>query len=81
MKITVFWDVVPCSFIDVSEVLSASIIIALMMEAVSTPEMSVNFYTMNQTVLFAYITNLRVEGKQMHILCKPQTLPTEELRQ
>jgi hypothetical protein len=50
MKVTVFWDVVPCSpvkFTDVSEVLAASImkvIIALMKEAGSTSEMSVNFY-------------------------------------
>jgi hypothetical protein len=48
---TVFWDVVPCSLveIDVSEVLTASIItIALMMEAVSTPETLVNFYHTTQ---------------------------------
>jgi hypothetical protein len=28
-------------------------------------------------VRFAYITSLRVEGKQTHILCKPKTLGTE----
>jgi hypothetical protein len=35
----------------------------------------------DQTVHFAYVTSSRVEGKQTHILCKPKTLPTEELRQ
>jgi hypothetical protein len=47
MKTTVFWDVAPCSlenFTEVSDVLAASIIIARMMEAASTSEMSVNFY-------------------------------------
>jgi hypothetical protein len=29
----------------------------------------------DQTVLFALVTSLRVEGKQTHILCKPKTLP------
>jgi hypothetical protein len=45
LKMTVFWNVAPCSLIetDISEVLTASII-TLMMEAVSTSEMSVNFY-------------------------------------
>jgi hypothetical protein len=32
-------------------------------------------------VRFAYVASLRVEGKQTHILCKPKTLPTQELRQ
>jgi hypothetical protein len=43
----VFWDVTPCSLVemtDVSEVLTFSIIIALLMEAVSTSETSVTFY-------------------------------------
>jgi hypothetical protein len=49
MKSTVFWDVAPCSLVEVteiSEVLTASINreIAVMMEAVSTSETSVNFY-------------------------------------
>jgi hypothetical protein len=35
MKMTVFWDVRPCSLIEV---------IVLMMETVSTSETSVNFY-------------------------------------
>jgi hypothetical protein len=44
MKMAVFWVVAPCSLvIDVSEVLAASLI-ALMMEAASTSETSVNFY-------------------------------------
>jgi hypothetical protein len=52
MKMTVFWDVAPCSLVEVSEVLAASIIrarvseeflsrsllIALMMEAASISE-------------------------------------------
>jgi hypothetical protein len=43
---TVFWDVVPCSLIEIdlrAEMLSASII-GTMMEAVTTFETSVNFY-------------------------------------
>jgi hypothetical protein len=49
MKIVLLWDVTPCSvtFTDVSEVLSASIIralIAVMMEVVTTSETSTNFY-------------------------------------
>jgi hypothetical protein len=44
----VLWVVAPCSLVeDVSEVLAASIItalIALMIEAASTSETSVNFY-------------------------------------
>jgi hypothetical protein len=41
MKMAVFWAVAPCSLAevtDVSEVLTASIIIALMIESVSTSE-------------------------------------------
>jgi hypothetical protein len=49
MKFTVFWDVAPCSLVEIYrllEVLAASIFraIALMMEAVSIFETSVNFY-------------------------------------
>jgi hypothetical protein len=61
MKMTVFWDIVPYSLVEVYrrwEVLAASIIratravshvilellIAVMMEAVSTSETSLNFY-------------------------------------
>jgi hypothetical protein len=33
------------------------------MVAVSTPEMSVSFYTMDQSMLFSYISSLWVEGK------------------
>jgi hypothetical protein len=32
-------------------------------------------------VRFAYVASLRVEGKETHILCKPKTLPTQEMRQ
>jgi hypothetical protein len=42
MKMIVFWGV--ATLADVSEVLTASIIEALMMEAVSTSETTVNFY-------------------------------------
>jgi hypothetical protein len=44
MKMAVSWGVAPCT--SVSEVLAASIylFIALMMEAASTSETSVNFY-------------------------------------
>jgi hypothetical protein len=38
MKMTVFWDVVPCSLVEVYWV------IALMMEAASASEILVNFY-------------------------------------
>jgi hypothetical protein len=34
-KMAVFWDVAPCNLTNVSELLKASIIIALMMETVS----------------------------------------------
>jgi hypothetical protein len=44
MKMAVFWVEAPCSLVEVSEVLAASIIIALMMEAVRTSETLVNFY-------------------------------------
>jgi hypothetical protein len=37
--------------------------------------------TRDQTVRFAYVTSLWVERKQTRILCTPQTLPTQELRQ
>jgi hypothetical protein len=50
MKITAFWDIVPCSIeqlTSVSEVLTASIF-TLMMEAVNTSEMSVNLYETTQ---------------------------------
>jgi hypothetical protein len=43
MEMTVFWNVALCSLVDVSEVLAASIIRA-MMEAASTSETSINFY-------------------------------------
>jgi hypothetical protein len=52
MKIIVFWVVAPCSLFEVPEVSNmhaASIIpIALMMEAASTSETSVNFYQTTQ---------------------------------
>jgi hypothetical protein len=35
----------------------------------------------DQTVSLAYVTSLRVEGKQTHILCKSKTLSTQEMRQ
>jgi hypothetical protein len=52
MKTAVFWDVAPCSLVDiddVSEVLAVSIIrvmslVALVIETVSTSETSVNIY-------------------------------------
>jgi hypothetical protein len=34
-----------------------------------------------ESVRFAYVTCLRVEGKQIHILRERKTLPTQELRQ
>jgi hypothetical protein len=43
MKITVFWDVAPCSLVEV--IIRA---IALMMDAASTSETSVNFYQTTQ---------------------------------
>jgi hypothetical protein len=44
MKFRVFWDVVTLQLTDVSEVRTASIIIALMLAAVRTSETSVNLY-------------------------------------
>jgi hypothetical protein len=47
MKMTVYWDVAPYSLVertDISEVLTASIIITVTIEAVSTPEMLIHFY-------------------------------------
>jgi hypothetical protein len=34
-----------------------------------------------ESVRFVYVTNLRVEGKQTHILCETKTLSTQEMRQ
>jgi hypothetical protein len=48
LKKTAFWDIVPCNLgevDDVSEVLAASIIIALIMQIVRTSETSVYFET------------------------------------
>jgi hypothetical protein len=39
------------------------------------------YCTQHQTVCFAYITSLWIEGKQMYVLCKPKTLSTQEMRQ
>jgi hypothetical protein len=36
--------------------------------------------TWEQSMRFAYVTSLLVEGKQTYILCKPKTLPTQEMR-
>jgi hypothetical protein len=45
MKITVFWDVVPCSVVDVYwRITGQWVLIALMLDAASTSETSVNFY-------------------------------------
>jgi hypothetical protein len=35
----------------------------------------------DQTVRLAYVTSLWVEGKQVHVLCKPKTLSAQEMRQ
>jgi hypothetical protein len=51
MKTTVFWNVVLCSLVGVdqiSDVLAASIISAVMMEGTSTSGMSPNFYQTTQ---------------------------------
>jgi hypothetical protein len=34
-----------------------------------------------ESMRFAYVTSLRVQIKQINVLCKPKTLPTQELRQ
>jgi hypothetical protein len=39
------------------------------------------YNSQDETVRFAYVTNLRIEGKQTHILCNPNTLPIQEPRQ
>jgi hypothetical protein len=48
MKMTVFWDVAPCSFVEIDlRFRGAYCLIVLMMEAVSTSETSINFYKGN----------------------------------
>jgi hypothetical protein len=44
MKATGLWDTALCSVVDVSEVCTASIIRAMIIEAVGTSETSVSFY-------------------------------------
>jgi hypothetical protein len=44
IKMTVFWDIAPYSLVETDRRLSAYCLAALKMEAVSTSEMSVNFY-------------------------------------
>jgi hypothetical protein len=47
VKTVVFWVIAPCSlvkFADSSEVLAASIVIAVMMESENISEMSADFY-------------------------------------
>jgi hypothetical protein len=44
LKNAVFWVVSPCSLVEIDVSVPASIIIALMMEAASTSETSVNVY-------------------------------------
>jgi hypothetical protein len=41
MKMTVFWDIAPCSLLETDRNFSA---IALMVETINTSETSVNFY-------------------------------------
>jgi hypothetical protein len=46
VKMAIFWVVTPCGLVEVdefSEVLNASVIIVVIMEAVITSEKSVNF--------------------------------------
>jgi hypothetical protein len=55
-KMTAVWDIIPCNpqkLNDVSEWLNASIFraIALMMEAVSASEMSMNFYENTRRII------------------------------
>jgi hypothetical protein len=35
----------------------------------------------DKTVRLAYVTSLRTEGKQTHVLCNLKTLPTKELKE
>jgi hypothetical protein len=46
LKVVVFWVVVPCSLVEVYRRFKGAccLLIALMMEAASTSETSVNFY-------------------------------------
>jgi hypothetical protein len=67
MKMAVFGDVALCSLakFSVSEVLAASIIRAMMMEAASTSETSINFYqthgaTTQKTAIFSIVLFTRV---------------------
>jgi hypothetical protein len=60
MKMTAFWNIAPCSLVqvDVSEVRTAFIITEMMMDAVRTYETSVNFYEngaiSREVVIFAH---------------------------
>jgi hypothetical protein len=48
MKMTVFWDVAPCSLVEVYQRFGGACFLTLMMEAVSTSETLVNFYLTTQ---------------------------------
>jgi hypothetical protein len=58
-------------FTDVSEVLIASIVIALMMEAVNTSETSVNFYQTTQHNIpeDSHLHTCRRDNPKSHLLC------------
>jgi hypothetical protein len=47
----------------------------------ATNDFEMKYCSRGESVRFAYVTSLRVEGKEMHILCKANILPTQEMRQ
>jgi hypothetical protein len=40
-----------------------------------------SYSTWDETTRFAYVTRLREEGRQTHVVWKPKTLPTQDSRQ
>jgi hypothetical protein len=68
-NMAVFWVVAPCSLVEVSEVLAASIIIALMMEEARTSETLVNFYqtTRRYNPEDSYLSTHRCENLKSYL--------------
>jgi hypothetical protein len=69
MKMAVFWVVAPCSLVEVHR---RTLLIALMMEAASTTETSVNFYQTTR--------RYNPEASHLHILfaLEPSSVPKKE---
>jgi hypothetical protein len=72
---TIFWGVAPCSLVDVTDIseLLTDSIMALMMEAVSTSETSVNFYqtTRSNITEDTHLHTRRQENLKSHLISAP----------